>query len=164
MVTINRTEYDEAAAREMLADFLQANGLGNVQWPMDTADVAEVLHKAGYVVTPKSIRKLADLGQLPAVEEWTAEDVFCLAASLERRRDWGMTPNPHDAKKTATRLALEMAIIDGDEAVAEMVERLKPIDLRLALVLFANAETRELREKMLTSVQLLLADRGIVDC
>lgn len=150
----------ERRSAELIGRWLEAVGLEAVALPVDTDDAAAILRDGGqYDVDADELRDLGRRGQVPAIASWDAKDLLAAAAALEGRRQWRATPSVHDPKKTETRLALESCIAAGREGLAELREQLDRYDLRLALVLMTEADSRQIRERLLSTVEALLVLR-----
>ena len=146
----------------MLAGWLTAAGLSADCWPLDRATAAALLVAGGYAVTEGELKRLGALGQLPDLENWDARDVLAAAANLEGRRQWMLAPSPHDLKKTSYQLALESHLIAGPEGIAAFRKLFGQFDVRLAMVLMVEADSREIRERLFATVSGLLAAEGCV--
>ncbi len=155
------TAITEKQGQAVLSDMLEAAGLPPDCWPLDTDSVGELLQSAGYLVTGVELRRLAAMGQVPQISQHDARDVLLAATCLEGRRQWMSTPSPHDQKKTHSRLMLETHLVAGAAGVAKLEAQVEVIDLRFALVLMAECESRELREKLLTTIQTLCLLKGV---
>ncbi len=127
-------------------------------FPLDIEGAAAVLHAGGYDVDPDELRRLADLGQIPRIEYFDAKDLLAVAASLEGRRQWRLD-SPHAEKIHPTMRHMRTLIERGD--LDSIREALAGFDIRFALILLAEADSRELREKCLTTVMGLLAIEGV---
>ena len=91
---------------------------------------------------------------------YDAKDLLSLAGALEARRQWA-AKSVHDGKKHHQLILLEEMLERGEAGVELLRESFRNIDLRFALLLLVEADNRELREKMLTTVFALLAIQGI---
>src|SRR5262245_49354384 len=137
----------EKDAKAFLTRWREAAGIED-PFPLTTALAADLLRDGGeFAVSADELRRLAALGQVPALELWDGKDILAAAQCLEGRRQWKLTPSFHDPKKGTRRVAYELhAIADDPEALRVAC---KGFDLRLALVLLTEAENRQLRERCL---------------
>jgi hypothetical protein len=141
----------ETEARAKLAPWLERCGLPADAWPLDRESVSAVLTVGGeYSASVQELERLADLKQIPAIAQYDARDVLAVAGCLEGRRAWRLTPSIHDAKKHASRLALEQNVQAGPEAIATMYESVKQFDFPFVLALLAECDARELRERLIS--------------
>lgn len=160
----NNLDLNERQSAELVRRWLDAVGLPPDCWPVDTDDAATILRDGGeYAIDADELRDLGRRGQVPQIESWDARDVLTAACALEARRQWRPSPTVHDQKKTDTRLAIESCIAAGRAGLADLREQLARYDLRLALVLMAEADNRQLRERLLSTIEALLVLKDAAD-
>jgi len=147
----------ETQGQTLLAGWLKAADLSADCWPLDRATAAALLVAGGYAVTEAELNRLGALGQLPDLGSWDARDVLAAAANLEGRRQWMLAPSPHDLKKTSYQIVLESHFVAGPEGVLAFRKLFGQFDVRLALILMVEADSREIRERLLATVTGLLA-------
>lgn len=157
--TAESVELSESKAKQIVAEWVRKAEMEGVDFPLTTADVVRVLRDgAEFAIDEERLSRLGELGQLPSVSQWDARDIIAAAGCLEGRRQWRTTPSIHDAKKHATRLAVEQTLtanpVDGFRA---LLDQMRGLDLELALILLAECDNRELRERLLNNVKILMA-------
>ncbi|CAN5597849.1 hypothetical protein BH11PLA2_BH11PLA2_45870 [soil metagenome] len=151
----------ESHGQQMLARWLEAAGLPDDAWPLDTDDAGVVLRAGGYRCDGQELRRLASIGQVPAIEQWDARDLMAAASALEGRRQWVLTPCVHDPKKTAEWRGFEQMLIAGDQGRSVMRRAFSEFDVRLAFVLLVESDNRQMRETLFTTLAALFACEGI---
>jgi hypothetical protein len=161
-LTADPPNVSEAHCQGLLAEWFARAEL-HADFPLTTDLAVELLQHGGqYDIDIDGFHELQRLGQVPKIEHWDARDLIAAAGALEGRRQWMFTPSIHDPKKTATQLALESHLKSWDEGGRDIVaKQLSGFDLRFALLLITEAENRELREKLLNTIQALLLLQGV---
>ena len=154
--TGNRVAMNEQSAQKQLAPAMEVAGIPVESWPLDREGAAELLRWGGYAVTGEELARLGKMKQVPDVEMFDARDVLAAAGALNARRQWTLTPSVKDHEKHETRLIYERCLRGGEEGLKRLEQALSMIDLRYALILLAESDSREFREKLLSTVHALL--------
>lgn len=132
-------------------------------FPMTDAQALELLQVGGeYSIDAAQLADLTDRGIIsaPADGLWHPADVVQAGAMLESRRQWAATPTAHDAKKHPCRIDLETYRVT--DSLRELFAETPRLDLRHLLVLMAECDVREVREKLLCRIHAILEiDSGI---
>jgi hypothetical protein len=174
---------NESQSRGFIAPILDRAGMTLAEWPLSVDDAARLLHDgADFEVDGDELRRLAGLGQVPAVEAWDARDVLAAVAALNLRRQWQLCSPLHTPAMSAPMRNLGECLEAGEVGRVHLDRSLAGMDARLALVLLTesdergqrviskmtdgkvqNANMQEMRERLFASVlYLLYRDFGIV--
>ncbi len=155
-----RMGVSENRSAELIGRWLDAVGLDANALPCDTEDAAMILSDGGqYDIDADELTDLGQRGQVPRIEQWHAADLLAAACALEGRRQWKASPSFHDPKKSETRRALEACLAAGPEGLEILRSQMAKFDMRLVLCLLAEADNRQIREQLVTTVEALLVLR-----
>ena len=135
----------------------------DVQETFPRDEVVLLLRNAGYNVTPGTVAEFIRKGYIgePENDEWTAQHIHALCASLESRRRWKPFPAPlHDFKKSVVRIQIEQAAANG---IADPIHDLDTISLEDLLIQIAENDSRGIRETLYEAIKLKLAEVGFVE-
>lgn len=158
----NNIGANETQSFALVAKWINAGGYAADVFPCDRPTAAAILAVgAGYDCDAEELDRLAELGMIPDLAGYDARDLVAIASCLEGRRAWQFQ-SVHQPKFTSTAAILEAAREEGPEAVAQLREAVGKTDLAFLLILITECDSRELREKLMTSIRVVLeADHDV---